>query len=211
MPRNPDDQPAGPQSVLAVFAHPDDAELWAGGTLALHAQHAPVHIAVPLHDPVRDAEAKAGAAVLGATLHQLAELTPAAIRALLVELKPHVVITHPVLDAHADHRHAAEAVLEALPEAKIETGRPRRLYSCDTYNSLTLVGPLVPTVMVDVTGTFDTKMRALRCHKSQPVDDHFGPMAEDLARLWGRRSGALHAEAFTALPVLGRLPGAAHL
>ncbi|MGW2654366.1 PIG-L deacetylase family protein [Streptomyces sp. NPDC001478] len=211
MPRNPDDQLAGPQSVLAVFAHPDDAELWAGGTLALHAQHAPVHIAVPLHDPVRDAEAKAGAAVLGATLHQHAELTPASIQALLIELKPHVVITHPVLDPHADHRHTAEAVLEALPEAKIETGRPRRLYSCDTYNSLTLTGPLVPTVMVDVTTTFDTKMQALRCHTSQPIDDHFGPMAEDLARLWGRRSGALHAEAFTALPVLGRLPGAAHL
>ncbi|MFF0413443.1 PIG-L deacetylase family protein [Kitasatospora sp. NPDC004745] len=211
MPHNPDDRLAGPQSVLAVLAHPDDAELWAGGTLALHAQHAPVHIAVPLHDPVRDAEAQAGAAVLGATLHQLPELTPATIRNLLVELTSHVVITHPVHDTHAAHRRTAEAVLEALPEAKIETGRPRRLYTCDTYNSLTTTGQITPTVMVDVTATFGTKMKALRCHKSQPIDDHFGPMAEDLARGWGRRSGAVFAEAFTALPVLGRLPGAAHL
>lgn len=211
VPRNPDDQLARPQSVLAVFAHPDDAELWAGGTLALHAQHAPVHIAVPLHDPVRDAEAQAGAAVLGAALHQLPELTPTAIRALLIELTPHVVITHPVHDTHTAHRRTAEAVLEALPEAKIETGRPRRLYTCDTYNSLTLIGQVTPTVMVDVTATFATKMQALHCHKSQPIDQHFGPMAEDLARLWGRRSGADFAEAFTALPVLGRVPGAAHL
>ncbi|MFD5922843.1 hypothetical protein ACFVYP_39905 [Kitasatospora sp. NPDC058201] len=47
MPRNPDDLLSGPQYMLAVFAHPDDAEVWAGGTLALHAQHAPVHIAAP--------------------------------------------------------------------------------------------------------------------------------------------------------------------
>ncbi|WP_316527576.1 PIG-L deacetylase family protein [Kitasatospora brasiliensis] len=197
--------------MLAVFAHPDDAELWAGGTLALHAEHAPVHIAVPVHDEVRDAEARAGAAVLGAALHQLPVLIPEAVRDLLVELKPHVVITHPVLDIHADHRHVSEAVLEALPEAKIATGQPRRLYTCDTYNSLTLTGPLAPTTLVDVTDTFDTKMRALRCHESQPIDSHFGPMAEDIARLWGRRSGARYAEAFTALPVLGRLPGATHL
>lgn len=122
-----------------------------------------------------------------------------------------MVITHPVNDTHTDHRRTAEAVLEALPEAKIQTGRPRRLYSCDTYNSLTTSGPVTPTVMVDVTGTFATKMRALHCHQYQPIDQHFGPMAEDLTRLWGRRSGADYAEAFTALPVLGRLPGTAHL
>ncbi|MFD8749456.1 PIG-L deacetylase family protein [Kitasatospora sp. NPDC059577] len=211
MPRNPDDQATGPQSVLAVFAHPDDAELWAGATLALHAQHAPVSIAVPCHNPIRDAEARAGAAILGATLHQLPELHAEAVRELLVELRPSVVITHPVNDVHTAHRRVCEAVLDALPEAKIETGRPRRLYTSDTYNSLTLSGPVTPTVMVDVTSTFDTKMRALRAHRSQPIDDHFGPMAEHLAVLWGRRSGALYAEAFTALPILGRLPTAPHL
>ncbi|MFB8241649.1 PIG-L deacetylase family protein [Kitasatospora purpeofusca] len=155
--------------------------------------------------------ARVGAAVLGATLHQLPEITAQAIRTLLLEVKPDVVITHPVLDAHCEHRRTAEAVLEALSEAKIETGRPRRLYTCDTYNSLTLTGPLTPTVMVDVTNTFDTKMKALRCQESQPVEGRFGPMAEDLARIWGRRSGAARAEAFTALPILGRLPGATHL
>lgn len=36
--------PAG--SILAVTAHPDDAELWMGGTLAWHARHAAVTIAV---------------------------------------------------------------------------------------------------------------------------------------------------------------------
>ena len=41
---------------------------------------------------------------------------------------------------------------------------------------------------------------------SQPILDHFGPMAEILSRLHGMRIGTSHAEAFRALPVLGRLP-----
>lgn len=198
-------------SVLAVMAHPDDAELWAGGTLALHAAHAPVAIAVATHEEIRNAEARAGAKILGASLWLLKELTPATVHRLLLELRPDIVITHPVRDVHPAHRHAAESVLGALPEAVIATGRPARVYTCDTYNSLTLDGPVAASVIVDVTATFATKMAALREHASQPIEHHFGPMAEHLGRLWGARIGARYAEAFTPLPVLGRLPAAAHL
>jgi hypothetical protein len=53
-----------PGSVLAVMAHPDDAEMWAGGTLAHHARHAAVTIAIPRPEPARLAEAETGAAIL---------------------------------------------------------------------------------------------------------------------------------------------------
>lgn len=58
-------------SVLAAFAHPDDAELWAGATLTLHARHAAATDPVPHHDDVRDAEARKGSAALGADLCQI--------------------------------------------------------------------------------------------------------------------------------------------
>jgi hypothetical protein len=45
--------PGHPVPVLAVMAHPDDAELWAGGTLALHARDAAVTLGVPRHEPAR--------------------------------------------------------------------------------------------------------------------------------------------------------------
>jgi hypothetical protein len=55
-------------------------------------------------------------------------------------------------------------------------------------------------------------MRALAAHGgTQPIAEHFAPMAENLGRLWGARIGAAYAEAFTAIPVLGRLPGVGHL
>ncbi|MFD7902963.1 PIG-L deacetylase family protein [Kitasatospora sp. NPDC059747] len=200
-----------PGSVLAVFAHPDDAELWAGATLAHHARHAGVTITVPHHDDVRDAEARKGAAVLGADLHQVPRLDHATVQQLLLDMRPEIVITHPVDDVHPEHRAVASAVLAAVPEPRISTGYPSRFYTCDTYNSLTLDGPVRADVIVDATATFDTKLAALHEHASQPIEQHFGPMAETLGRLWGARIGTRYAEAFTAVPILGCLPGATHL
>ncbi|KLL11416.1 GlcNAc-PI de-N-acetylase [Protofrankia coriariae] len=196
--------------MLAVMAHPDDAELWAGGTLALHARAAGVTIAVPRNTADRMAEAAAGARVLGARLHVLdPERLAVEIQELLVDLCPEIVVTHPPADVHPRHRRVAAAVLEALPRAVLATGRPRRLYTCDSYNSLTMDGPVRATAIVDVTATFDVKLQALRAHGgTQPIGEEFAPMAENLGRLWGARIGVAYAEGFVALPVLGRLPGA---
>ncbi len=103
------------------------------------------------------------------------------------------------------------ALVDALPQAVISTGRPRRAYTCDSYNSLTLAGPVTPHIIVDITTTYERKIEALRTHESQPVAAHFLPMAEILARLHGSRIGARYGEAFTPIPVLGRLPAASHL
>jgi N-acetylglucosamine malate deacetylase 1 len=106
----------------------------------------------------------------------------------------------------------AATVLAALPEAVIATGCPHRVYTTDTYNSLTLDGPLHATVIVDITATFDVKEQALAAHGgTQPVTTHFGPMAVTLGRLWGSRIGTRYGEAFTPVPVLGRLPAASRL
>lgn len=201
-----------PPSVAAVMAHPDDAELWAGGTLALHATAgAKVSVIVPTHDPVRDAEATAGAAVLGADIHILPAMNPDTLANLLADLRPEVVITHPHTDVHPDHRRVCLAVLDALPMAVITTGYPRRLYACESYNSLTLDGPTTPHTIIDISAGYAQKMRALAVHHSQPIAEHFGPMAETLARLHGGRIGVEYGEAFIPVPVLGRLPAAVFL
>ncbi|WP_366942261.1 PIG-L family deacetylase [Amycolatopsis sp.] len=195
------------------MAHPDDAELWAGGTLArCAASGAAVTIAVPHHhEPRRDSEAAAGAAILGAKLYQYDWPTVAALRQLLLAVRPEVVITHSLRDVHPEHRGLADTLAAALPEVVIATGRPQRLYTADSYNSLTADGPIPAHTIVDVSDTYETKWKALAAHASQPIGDHFGPMAETLARLWGSRIGARYAENFVPLPVLGRLPAAATL
>lgn len=198
-----------PSSIMTVMAHPDDAELWAGGTLALcAAQRSVVTIAVPRHPEPRAAEASAGAAVLGANLHVIEEPTAASLRDLLFDVRPEVVLTHPLRDVHAEHRGIAEALLAAIPDVVIATGRPRRVYTTDTYNGLTLEGPVPAHTVVDVSGAWSTKLQALAAHGSQPITEHFGPMAEALADMWGRRIGVTRAENFVPVPVLGHLPRA---
>lgn len=202
-----------PESVLTVMAHADDAELWAGGTLARCTESgAAVTIAVPHQaEPARDAEAAAGAAVLGAKLYQFDQPTVPAVRELLRTVQPEIVITHPLRDVHPDHRALAETVVAALPDVVIATGSPHRVYFADTYNSLTLDGPVPAHAIVDITDTYHLKQRALATHISQPIDSHFGPMAESLARLWGGRIGVRYAENFVPMPILGRLPAASRL
>ena len=52
----------------------------------------------------------------------------------IAEVRPDVLITHLLTDVHAEHRETAEAVLAALPQVVITTGRPLRVYAVDTYN-----------------------------------------------------------------------------
>jgi LmbE family N-acetylglucosaminyl deacetylase len=196
--------------LLTVMAHPDDPELWAGGTIARHVHTGgTATIAVAKNDSIRAAEAATGAQILGAGLYLFDELSPAAISTLLAEVHPDIVITHSTDDIHPEHRRCAQHLLTALPEVVITTGHPSRVYNCDGYNNLDQHGkPMYLPTIIDVTEHWPTKIAALQAHESQPILDHFGPMAEALSRLHGMRIGTAHAEAFRPLPVLGRLPAA---
>jgi LmbE family N-acetylglucosaminyl deacetylase len=197
-----------PSTLLAVMAHPDDVELWAGGVVTRTVRAGgQVTILLPHADETRDREAAAGAAILGAILHMVDALSVATIRDLIVRMQPTLVITHHPNDVHPDHQNTADLVRAALPDAVITTGHPRRVYTCVSYHNLDRAGhPLHLPVIVDVTATWDTKLQALHAHASQPIDSHFGPMAETLGRLHGSRIGVPYAEAFAAMPVLGRVP-----
>ena len=196
--------------LLTIMAHPDDAELWAGGTIARHIHDGgTATIAVPRTEPTRVSEAQAGARILQADLLVLDDLSADAISAAITTSHPDILITHNPDDIHPEHRQCAEYVLAAIPNSAINHGCPKRLYHCDGYNNLDRTGnPLNLPTRVDVTTHWETKMSALAAHSSQPIKDHFGPMAEILGHLHGLRSGCRYAEGFHALPILGTLPQA---
>ena len=196
-----------PSTLLTVMAHPDDAELWAGGTIARHIHDGgTATVAVATHDPIRLAEAKAGAQLLGAHLYLMDELSEPAVKTMLTEVRPDILITHSPIDIHPEHRRCTEHVLNTLPDVVITTGHPRRVYHCDGYNNLDQHGtPLDLPTIIDISSHWAAKVAALEAHSSQPIPDHFGPMAEALGRLHGRRIGTLYAEGFRTMPVLGRL------
>jgi N-acetylglucosamine malate deacetylase 1 len=129
-------------SVLAILAHPDDAEfLCAGSMIRLKREHGwSIHIATMTAgdcgsaelDPeeiarIRRAEGKAAADTIGATYHCLEERDLRVIFGerpmekvcrLMNEVRPRVVITHSPEDYHLDHEqtsHIVRAMAFAAP------------------------------------------------------------------------------------------------
>jgi len=197
-------------SILAIMAHPDDAEMWAGGTLAKHAQAGKAALLVASNDNVRIREAEEGAAILGVALHIRQELSAESCLNVIEAVQADIVICHRLDDTHPDHRRVGELVSAVMHKAVIKLQKRIRLYACDTYESLTLNGHVPGNVIVNIEETFDSKMTALGKHASQPLE-HFSDMAQRQARVWGARIGVRWGEAFDTVPVLGVVPGVEHL
>lgn len=196
-------------SLLIVTAHPADAELWAGGTLLVHARSARTDIAVELAEPDQLAEAQAAASLLGTALHSLPAATPAGCADLLRRLRPQVLVIHDPEDPDDGHRRTAGALLGALRHLD-PSHLPHRLYRCRISRraSPDLAGP--GTRIVNVDDTYQQKLRALAAYQSLASSGR-AALADQRSRAWGDRIGVERAEAFVPLPILGRLPAATHL
>jgi len=178
-----------PLDVLAVFAHPDDAELLCGGALAKSADAGQRVGIVDLTagemgsqgtPALRAEEAERAATVLGVSLRRCLGLQDsrlenthearATLAAVLRELRPRVVVTHWKAGRHRDHRIASELVrdacfLSALRKLDVpgDPFRPLVLAYATAFRED--AGP--PSFVVDVTGQIDRKIRAIEAYASQ--------------------------------------------
>jgi len=198
---------SGPGAVVAIMAHPDDAEICMGGTLVRFAAAGhPVHIVIsslPDQPDRRRAEAAEAARLIGAAVHwvsggdawQVEELPTFRLVAefdrLLSELQPQRVFTHWISDTHFDHVRVSRAVMSAMRRKDLE------LYACEPPN-LTAPGAAVfePNTFVDVTGSLDQSLAAVRAHASQAATRAFDAGIVARARFHGHRIGVQYAEAF---------------
>ena len=165
--------------LLAVMAHPDDAEIWVGGTIAKHVERgdeAHILYTAASEDSPRGREAKRGAAILGATVSFLGLVdgqvrdAPEAceeVREILQGIAPDVLITHWNDDVHPDHVNTALIVQRVLPFVMTHIRKVPRLWSCDTYFSIGTRGPFIPDIYVDVTAQWPRKLAAIQAHQSQ--------------------------------------------
>lgn len=164
--------------LLALGAHPDDIEIYMFGTLAAAAARgAEIVFAIATDgaaggsgDSVelarrRKAEAIAAAALLDVEPRFLAfpdgtlSADPAligALKALVRETSPDLVITHAPNDYHGDHRALSDAMRIAAS------------FSVPVLWADTMLGVgFAPTAYVDIGEHFDLKLRAIRAHASQ--------------------------------------------
>ena len=217
--------------VLAFGTHPDDLELCCGGTLLLLANRGYRIGAVDLtrgelgtrgSEKIRAQETTAATELLKLCLRENLGIPDGHIEKsqenrlrvirVLRQYRPRLVLAPYWEERHYDHVHASHLVAEAAfysGLAKIETGQE----SFRPYRVLFYVGRMGfrPSFVVDISETFETKMRAIRSYRSQfhgGGDEESGapqtlistPLAlevfETVARYYGAMIGARYGEPF---------------
>jgi bacillithiol biosynthesis deacetylase BshB2 len=100
------------------------------------------------------------------------------IEAVIREVNPSIVMTYyPKHGVHPDHDALSEATVRAVKRiAKDE--RPVVYGSAVTHNAQEVLGP--PDFVFDVSEVYETKMAAMRAHKSQ-YESMFSKMEEQMA------------------------------
>ena len=182
------------ERVLAVVAHPDDAELLCAGTLArAKAEGAAIGIAVlckgdkgqprkPIRNlaTVRRREMNAAAQLLGAQLFRanvpdgtLSDTNSLRLKAteFLRRFRATLVLAHAPGDYHPDHR-AASALAEAATWFCASAGRKTRSGALDSSPELWWMDTIgmhgfEPYFYVDVGSFLSLKEQMLACHRSQ--------------------------------------------
>lgn len=177
--------------VAGICAHPDDAELIMGGTLALEASKGRRVALVDLTrgesgsrgtPEIRAAEATEAARILGVAHRESLglpdsrlEVTTAqkdVVVGALRRLQPHVVICPHWEQRHPDHSVASRLVYEAgflagLRNYRPDLGAPFRPFKLIYALTVTESVDVFPSFVVDITKAWDKKVQAVAAHASQ--------------------------------------------
>jgi len=191
--------------ILAIVAHPDDADIFCGGTLAKHSDRGDdVTVAYMTRGEyggfdateaevaaVREEEALAAADTLDADAVFLGFLdgritytmeNRLRIVEAIREHTPNLILTHYSDDMHPDHRTTSRLVSDAyymaslpLVETEGDPYDPENVYFFGKPTS-----SFEPDVTVDITGYQETKEAAFLQHESQVefLEEHGGIDAE---------------------------------
>jgi N-acetylglucosamine malate deacetylase 1 len=226
--------------ILAIAVHPDDIELGCAGTLIKHAKKGQQVGIVDLTlgelgtrgtPELRRQEAQDAAQVMGLVVRENAGMADGFFQndethqrrliRFIRKYQPDIVLANALADRHPDHGRAGKLIADACFLAglrKIETEwdgvsqqawRPKRVFHMiqDRLQE--------PSFLVDISDSFETKMAAIKCYKSQfhnPGSEEpltyistqgFLQQIEYRDALMGKRIGARYAEGFVSENVPG--------
>ena len=181
-----------PVSVLAIVAHPDDAEMACGGLLLLEAKRGQRIGIIDLTQgeagtrgsaSIRKKEAEAAAKILGLSCREQLDLPDGFIEdsptyrlkviRMIRKYRPQVVVTNALKDRHPDHGAAAKLVTRAaflagLPKIETEdNGIAQNAHRPDALYYCIQGYYQKPHFIVDISSVWKQKMNALAAYSSQ--------------------------------------------
>lgn len=180
------------ESILVICAHSDDQIFGVGGTIAKYSKEgAKIFTVIFSHGQgshpwlkervtitMRVKEAKAADKIVGGKgvmfcgfneLKMEEEYNKRKFKKRLVhiikEQQPTKIFTHSIDDIHPDHQAVNLLVLDAVDSIKEKI----EVYCFDIWNPWVVKYRNYPKLVVDITNTLKTKIKALNCFKSQIV------------------------------------------
>ena len=226
-------------AALAIFAHPDDIEFRGAGTLLLLARRGwaihccnlssgdlgSSHLPRARTAATRRREAQAAAKLLGGTWHPpighdlrlfYTERTIRQVCALVRQVRPAIILTHPPADYMEDHTTTCRlavtgAFARGIPNFRSLPARPPTLDPLVIYHAMPhgVCDPLRrewrPKAWVNTAAVQRERLAALACHRSQHewldasqgMNSYIAASAEEALKLGRRSKKFTHAEGWT--------------
>lgn len=178
--------------ILVLAAHPDDAELGCGGTIARHISMGKKVGIIDLtlgelgtrgNPEIRLQEAAEAAAVLQLSVRDNLHLADGffqntksdqlKIVEAVRKYRPDIVLANAISDRHPDHGRAAQLIYDACflsGLAKIETsvnGTDQKAWRPKNIYHFIQSVAIKPDFVVDISGFWDIKIKSVLAHKSQ--------------------------------------------
>jgi N-acetylglucosamine malate deacetylase 1 len=182
--------------ILVFAAHPDDAELGCGGTIA---KHVALGYKVGIVDltrgelgtrgtpELRDGEASSSAKILGVSFRANLRLpdgyfqntpeTQLEVIKAVRKYQPTIVLANAINDRHIDHAKAASLAYDgcflaglAKIETRDELGTPQKPWRPEVVYHYIQSQFIEPDFIVDIAGFWDKKLSAIRAFQSQFFD-----------------------------------------
>jgi len=183
------------EHVLVIMPHPDDETFAVGGTIALYAQRGvpvtyvcgtkgemgrnmgrPPFATRESLPQLREKELREACRILGITDLRFLGLRDktvefvdpdelaARLRAIIEEIRPSLIITyHPDYSVHPDHMALGRATVQAV--AQLPPGERPPVHTRAFGKASAVLGE--PDLVVDAAPVWETKLAAIRAHRSQ--------------------------------------------
>ena len=185
-------KPKKKETIIVFGAHSDDQIIPIGGTIAKYTKEGKEVITVifteggittlkdKLYMNIRKKEALKADKVIGVKktiflkIPELRMVKEAKnpkliekVKSIINKYKPDKIFTHTIYDVHHDHRAVHKIVTKAVDEIK---GKKYHVYTFDVWDvakTLNLLRKDGPKLFVDISKTFDKKIKAINLFKSQ--------------------------------------------
>lgn len=205
--------------ILVIVAHADDEVLGAGGTIAKYTESGETVIVVifsfgegskpfyknELIKKIRIKESEKVGTFLGVERTIILGIPDLKINSkdkgliervnhIILKYKPSKIFTHSSSDPHKDHRAVYTVVLEATRDLTYT------VYTFGVWNPIYIRDTNVPRLYVDVSQTFEKKLKALKLFESQKLSIYqLLPNVFLKAKLGGWANHCRYAEVFYKL------------